>query len=298
MSFLNNKLAILPPFRRLNLLGSNRLITKTAVRTGGPPSSSVPPIFPPARLIVPVNPAASDVRNKALMILAGLALSSSALGGGLAALRGFRKTVNPEIPDTPPTEVPIGLPYPQEKRADIPLFSPKWFAGQSALTPAGIPWFLPAAAATIGFSAKGSSKLVNKLIQARQKEQMERELSGAEKDLTNAILEQFDPNKVQALQKSSAINEALDKLYELLEKKAVSPLSPTAGNRIGMLTGGSLTIGGLLAYLAAKGGYRFAHGQTQEDLLRKALQNKALLKSLQSPTPISVQPILIDDDRA
>jgi hypothetical protein len=203
-----------------------------------------------------------------LSVLAGL-VGGVGIGAGVAGIGAARtRRKRQEIPTTAP-DADFSLPYPQLKTA-APVWSGDWLKENPSA------WAIPATATAGGLGLFAASKLITKLVNKKRKEDLEQELIGSQKNFKDSLLNQYKPENTHQLKEGSA-----DPVNRLFYK-----LADTASN----VTGAGITGLGLLAALAATGAYHQAHGQSKEDLLRKAIQHKAYINSLRSPTAISFHP--------
>jgi len=265
--------------------------------------------------VPPVKPeVSSGARSDTVKLILASLLGGAAVGGTVAGISGLHKLTNkPEAPSNP-DQLDLELPYPaKQASADsvhpagynvvedmIPVGSKKWLFGEHAASPAD--WW-PTIPGVIGgglLGALGTAGLVHHLMRQKRKSMLDEELQNANDRFRSSMLGQFKPETTHELK--SASTDSIDDVYNELEKVAALGFSPDPSNADAtlssfkhmpnwtpLLAGGGLTVAGLLGYLAAKGGYTAAEGYTQEDLLAKALKQKAYLQSLRSPPPISFE---------
>lgn len=228
---------------------------------------------------------ASGAKSQALRLVLASLLGGAALGGTVTGISGLTKLMRrPEPPSIPP-ELEMELPVPQKRAADtagVPIFGSDWWAGDHAKSLLDLWWTMPAAVGAGAVGTLGTSALMEKLIKSKRKAQMDRELAGAKQEFDASMLGQY--------KKSSA--DPLDKLFDRAEKHgaltADTAQNPAEWAPLGV--GAGITAAGLIGLLAAKGAYRISQGYTQEDLLNKALKNRAYLHSLRSPEPVVFTP--------
>jgi hypothetical protein len=214
-------------------------------------------------------------------------LGGAALGGTATGISGLTKLLRrPEPPSIPP-ELEMELPVPEKRAADtpgtgVPLFSGDWWSGAHAKSPADLWWTIPAVAGAGAAGTLGVSALMEKLIKSKRKSRMDQELAGAKQEFNDSMLGQYKKSSV----------DPLDNLFDRVEKQSAltddTAHNPAEWAPLGV--GAGLTAAGLIGLLAARGAYRTSEGQTQEDLLNKALKNRAYLHSLRSPEPVVFTP--------
>jgi hypothetical protein len=245
---------------------------------------------------------ASGARSRALqLVLAGL-LGGAALGGTVTGISGLSKMMRRPEPPTIPQELEMEMPVP-EKQAEaapidsVPFMGGDWWSGAHAKSPADLWWTIPAVAGATTAGTLGMSSLMEHLIKKKRKDQMNQELQDASQKFQSSMLGQY--------KKSSA--DPLDKLFDQIEKKSALSFEPDKNGIIPATNlaewaplgvGAGITAAGLLAALAARGAYRTSSGNTQEDLLNKALQQKAYLQSLRSPEPVVFTPKRVATEQA
>lgn len=264
---------------------------------GGSVNQKAPPTGGPSRLGMmerATNAESSGARWRALQIVLASLLGGAAIGGTATGISGLTKLMRrPEPPSIPP-ELEMEMPVPEKRAAGdtagVPIFSGDWWRDAHAKSPLDLWWTIPA---TVGAGAAGTlgmSALMEKLIKSKRKSQMDQELAGAKQEFNTSMLGQY--------KKSSA--DPLDRLFDRVEKRGALT-ADTAGNPTEWAplgVGAGLTAAGLIGLLAAKGAYRTSQGYTQEDLLNKALRNRAYLHSLRSPEPVvfTPKPVPTEDD--
>jgi hypothetical protein len=257
----------------------------------------------PEMMVARASPAeASGAQSRALqLVLAGL-LGGAALGGTVTGLSGLHKMMKRPEPPTIPQELEMEMPVP-EKRAEatqspsVGVGTGDWWHGEHGKSPADLWWTIPATvgAATVG--TLGMSGLVEHLLKKKRKDQMNQELQDASQQFQSSMLGQY--------KKSSA--DPLDRLFDKIEKRSALSFegdqhgnipAANAAEWAPLGVGAGITAAGLIAALAARGAYRASEGGTQEDLLNKAVKQRAYLQSLRSPEPVVFTPKRVATEQA
>lgn len=169
---------------------------------------------------------------------------------------------------------PEGQPAPQ-------MFSPRWLRGDTMKEISAIPWVIPGALAVGAGGIAAGSALVNWLMKQRRKKLIREELDRAQKEYEAAMLGQYDDGK----EKKGARNYSLDDVADLLEKNGFF------NDLLGKSVGGYGALAAILASLAGLGTYRYLKGRSKDELLEKALKQRALVRSLSRPPDIYIHPV-------
>lgn len=236
-----------------------------------------------------------QAKKDSLKLMMAALLGGTAVGGTVAGISGLRKLTKQPEPPSVPGESEFHIPYPQKQAADegVPVLGKDWWGGAGANNPMDLWWTIPGVAAAGYAGLKGSSSLIHNMLKKKRQQMLDENLQKAQQDFHGSLLNQYKPETTHELKTAST--DSLDNLYATIEKNADGGFGSSAGKTLNpdylapTAVGGALTLGTVLAALAARGSYRAAEGQTQEDLLGKALKQKAYLNSLRSPQPISFE---------
>lgn len=163
------------------------------------------------------------------------------------------------------------------------VFSPAWLRGDTQKTVSGIPWAIPGGMLAGLGGLAGGGALVNWLMKKRRKAKGKDELEKAQQEYESAMLAQYEPEK---LHKISSATATLDQIATAAEKRAFN-----LNDILGKGTGAYLTLASLLAGGAGLGTYRYLKGRSKDELLEKALKQRAMVRSLEHPPDIYIHPI-------
>jgi len=208
--------------------------------------------------------------------MAGLGIAAR----GVQGLTGlYRRNVKKQKrPVTSPIRVPIN--YPVEEKAAGVVGPGSFLRGDQATSMSGIPWAMPASLAIAGGGLYGGWKLADKLLDARRKDELKRELEASKAEYEAALLSEFDAPK-QKIGSSTELSRTLDKTYDQfkkLEKRSgametlTDPLTYTDGG--GKLTGLYATMAALAAGGSGVASYQYFKKRQEAELLRKAQKNR------------------------
>lgn len=239
--------------------------------------------------------AGKGARIRAIKLALASLLGGAAIGGTVTGLSGLQKLLSSPQPPSIPRELEMDMPVPEKRAADpdkVELFGRKWWGGEHASSPLDLWWTLPAVAGGLTAGTLGMSSLMEHIIKKKRKSMMDKELAGAQQNFQQSMLNQY---------KKTGSANSLDQLFDHIEKKsAVINNGAFSGNPMDYLplaVGGGITAAGLLSYLAARGAYSSQAGRTNEELLNKALKNRAYLQSLQSPPPVVFNPQPVKEEQ-
>ena len=178
------------------------------------------------------------LKQKALAQAGTTALAGLGAGAGLRGLFGLlnmrRDTqVEPETVGAPASEVEI----PTHKMANVG----KFLSGDYARTVPGIPWAIPAITSAGVVGSYAGWKGIDKLLDAKRRHDLERELEEAKGDYE------------AALAGTSKLGQDLDELCSVVEKSsAAADVAGKATGLYGVYAGTSGLLGAILAYNYAK----------------------------------------------
>ena len=280
-----------PSLHRLWQGFKTRAMYKAAVDT--PPGPQ--PVNPlPAYQVEAATPAeASNAHNSALRLALAALLGGAAVGGTVTGISGLHKLLSEPEVKTPPQELEMEMPVPVKRASDpIDVGSGRWWNNEHARGSGDVWWTIPAVAGGAIGGTLGMSALMEHLIKKKRKAEMDTQLQTAKSDFQNSLMGQY--------KQSSA--DPLDSLFDIIEKRASlhdanGLLSSDWKEYAPLLAGGGITAGGILAAIAARGAYKTEEGRTNEDLLQKALKQRAYLQSLRSPPPVVFTPQQVSEDQ-
>ena len=178
--------------------------------------------------------------------------------------------------------------------------SPSWVSGTGFKNVESVPWALPAASMAFLGGTYGGHKLVKSLLKSRRKKEIQKRLQEAQKEYEEAMLSQYDPAKLRKITgfKTASASTPLDACFDLLftgtkpvqEKLAAVKKAVNLNELLGQGAGLYLTGAGLLGLGSGVGMYKYLESRSKAKLLRDALKQRALLKSLSNPAEIYVSP--------
>ena len=179
----------------------------------------------------------SHQKDRLLKMLAATAMTAGGVGMAGRGAYGLLSQADRNLrPRSPSSVIPTTVEVPVKERDKQAEFSFKdLFKGDYARSIAGIPAAIPALAATGAAGAMGGWKLQDWLLDQRRREEMDAELERAKKEYTRALTKQS----------GSELGEALDELYDEVEKTA--SVGDAAGIGLGAL--------GLYALLSGSAGF-------------------------------------------
>ena len=158
--------------------------------------------------------------------------------------------------------------------------------GNPLNAPLMYPMSVGAAAAGIG----GGWKLTDWLMDKRRTAQTEEELHKAKQDFQAALIAQAQASRVKRAGDEETTGDKLDRLFDLLEKRAGSE---NMMDYVAWPVGLYQLAAGTLAAGAGYGTYQWARNRSQSKLLQKALQERARRMWQQSLQPVSVVPVRV-----
>jgi hypothetical protein len=175
--------------------------------------------------------------------------------------------------------------------------SPSWLRGDSQTAPRSVPWAIPAAAAATVGGLYGGHQLVRYALRRKRKADLDSQLEAAQKEYDEAMLSQYDPNKLRDLaapKEASAPVNALDFCFDRLVQNAAEKRSFDVDSLLGQGTGMYGVGAGLLGLASALGSYRWLKGRSGNKLLRDALKRRAMQRGLQNPPELYVRPVPVE----
>jgi hypothetical protein len=158
--------------------------------------------------------------------------------------------------------------------------TPHWWRGDTQAKMWSLPWLIPAAAAVAGGGLYGGHHLVRHLLRKKRKAALDAEVEAARKEYEEAMLGQYDPEKVHKL---AAVNR-LDATRAAMEKSA--DFQSWAGKGAGLYLLAAAILSGMMGY----GSYQMAKGRSQAKVLNEALKQRALARQAAAPPNIYLHP--------
>lgn len=252
-----------------------------------------------------------SLQARSIRSLATLGLAAAGLGAMLRSLGEFATdpaivppyAVTPVVARVPVPVKPVPLEEKERKNKSQVKKGSSWLdflAGRNALSPTGMPWYLPAVALAAGGGGFLGWKAMDALLDKARADQLERELEEAKQEFREALLAQFDEPREypKELLKTSRcrwrdVGVVLDWAWKkgLLKRGDDHLTTPTLRDYLGRLTG----LYGLYALAAGLGsgylGYKYMNMRSRRKVLRKALQQR-----IQQLAPsIVYQPFAVPD---
>lgn len=202
-------------------------------------------------------------------------------GLGLRGLQGLYNVVRRNIapPKSPRPAVMIEVPDPTAEDQDQEK--------QSSIDPTQVtnaayhPLALPGAVAVGAGSLYGGWKLMDYLLDQRNKAEMATELERSKKEYEGALHAQFDKH-------ASALGQDLDHLFELQQEKRAEHES--LNDYLGLGSGLALTAMGGLGVGSALVAYNMTKKRQEAELVRKAQKRQAMREALTHPPEIFAMP--------
>ncbi len=141
------------------------------------------------------------------------------------------------------------------------------------------PWAIPLVAGGIGLGGYGGVRLADYLARKRRKEELKDQFLEEQQKFESAL------RADRRTKLSQAIENLLDAVepYVPTEKQAVAPYASP-----GVITGGALTLAGLVALLSGAAAYKQRQKATKSRTMEQALREHRLLSHQLRPTPITL----------
>lgn len=177
-------------------------------------------------------------------------------------------------------------------------FSGGHLRGDTATSPAQVPWFFPGMGAGILGGLYGGHTAMDWFLEGRRKQDLQGEVEQARREYQKALLDQYPPQEVQpALKRAAApsvgeqLGRELDRLYDLSEAKVhARGLCKEAD-----WTGPMIGAGGLMALLLGLGSgklmYDYARKRSMPELLQKAVERRESERMQRRPPFIQAVPV-------
>lgn len=214
----------------------------------------------------------SAINSLPLAAVGGLA-SGAAIRGLTGLLNSTRKRKNrAQYPGAVIADLPV-LP-PEEKAAADPVYT----------TRMDVPWYLPAAATTVGLGMMGGYKGMDMLLDHRRKLQREKDLAEAQQEFRSALSQTLTPHPTfKAAADAGDLSSMLDHLYDAaMQKQAVSPLG---------LYGLYAAATGLPA---AYYGYQVSRKAQERAMLEEAMAARKRHSYTERPSEVLIEPTVAD----
>lgn len=180
---------------------------------------------------------------------------------------------------------------------------PGHIAGDDATTNAELPFYIPAVGLGAPLAAYGGYKLVDWLLNKRNKQQQTSQIDEAKKRYHDALLAQYTPNQIQKWS-SANINEGLDILFDAVSKRVEGKLEkaahifpsiePAMNAVFSAIPGQALGVVGLgagaLALGAGVGTYNYVKKRDPEERLKKIIEQRRREQWLRKPPEVFATP--------
>jgi hypothetical protein len=232
-----------------------------------------------------------------------LALMSAGAGAAGRGLMGLYNVLKRNVVDPKPTQhlavMPLPIPEEEEKRGGVMDL----LRNPGATSVEGLPYYYPAMAMGGLAGGYGGWKVIDTILNARRKQDVNADVEQARGDFQQALLGQYDDReegqgKTQAIPKAAAdegmlkLGEDLDRLFDLLEKQAglldsLTPSADTLGRAAGLYGTYALPTALLAGYAAFKAGEK----HTRRAVLEKALKQRAARRQAMQPAEIYAMPV-------
>lgn len=239
-----------------------------------------------------VNVLDAAKQQDALQQLMRLGVAGVGMGAAGRGAMGLYRIISRRFGKQPQLSVPapveLTVPYPGRerlatKRKQKSASIGGLLRGEGAASRSEIPWFAPAALLTGVGSVAGGWKGMDMLLDSQRKARQRDELERAKKDYEEALLSQYDQKSAAERTPGEQLGDALDELFDSLEKNADWTQQLLGG--YGLYATGS----GLAAALAA---YQMAKKRNDAELLRKAQQQRLRSRYEAQPAPVYAHPLV------
>jgi hypothetical protein len=233
-----------------------------------------------------------QLRSQALRDVLGYGAAGIGVGASLRGLQTLLRlgagAVNtgkpaPSVPSGLLAELPLPMDDDVEEKQSFDVQSVLDFgAGKKAITPEGVPWFLPAAVGLPALGAVGGWKFMDWIMDKRRKGAVKQDVEDAKREYEQALLES------QGIKSSSCseLGATLDKLYDTVVEKTAGRIADIGGQ----LSGVYLLAAMMAGTMSGVGGYNWAKKRSRRKVVEKALKNLKRKQQMQQPAPIYVQP--------
>jgi hypothetical protein len=175
-----------------------------------------------------------------------------------------------------------------------PIGSLHWLRGDTQTSLGAIPWALPAeVVASIGGLAGGHYSAKD-MLQKQRKLDIEKELQQAQREYDEALQTPYvtaatDGSRAKhASDDAPALETVLDACFHRLEKRGFFGVD--LNDLAGRGTAAYLTLASLLAGTSGLGTYKFLRGRDPSKLLEEAAKRRALIRNLQNPPEVFIDP--------
>lgn len=246
----------------------------------------------------------AGLRHDAVSQLGRLLMAGAGLGmagrGLLGVLQLTKRNLSPPkglggdvIPVDVPYPAPAGVPTDdEEKMAGVSDF----FKGDYAKSPWGIPAMIPATVIGGGASIYGGWKLMDAVLDARRKAELNEDVDAAKSDFHQALLSEYDrPQKTPKLASDNSLGADLDRLYHNVKQAG---LLEDGLHGAGVGAGLYGTAAGVAGIAAAIGAYKATRKRREQELLRKAHKIRLRQRWNVQPPPLVMQPVPAPEEAA
>lgn len=168
-----------------------------------------------------------------------------------------------------------------------------WLRGDTHNNPDAIPWQMPGTVLAGAGGALGGTALVHYLLKKHRKSNLDSELAKAQQEYDEAMLSQYNPDKLRKLSsvKAASSTTNLDVCFDALEKQG---LLDKLNDAAGMGAGAYLTLASLLGLGTAVGTKKWLDGRSGENTMTEALKRRAMIRNLQNPPDVHVKPVPVE----
>jgi hypothetical protein len=161
--------------------------------------------------------------------------------------------------------------------------TPGWMRGDTQSKMTSLPWFYPAAMGVGIGGLWGGHHLVRHLLRKKHKADLDAEVEKAKREYEEAMLGQYDPQKVHKL--AAAPRNRLDDAHAALEKAA------DFNDFLGQGAGAYGALAALLAGLGGTAAYKWTKKRSKAKLLEEALKQRALARQAATPPDVFLHPV-------
>lgn len=241
----------------------------------------------------------AGLRRDALHQLGRLLLTGAGVGMAGRGLLGVLQLTKRNL--SPPQGlggdiVPVDVPYPAAEEEEKVAGVSNFFKGDYAKSPWGIPAMLPATVIGGTASIYGGWKLMDAVLDARRRAELNEDVDAAKSEFQQALLSEYDrPHKTPKLASDQSLGDDLDKLYRNV--KAAGMLEDTL-HGAGIGTGLYGTAAGIAGIAAAVGAYQATRKRREQELLRKAHKIRLRQRWNTQPPPLVMQPVPVPEEAA
>lgn len=239
------------------------------------------------------------LRSDALKQLGRLLLGGVGVGMAGRGMLGLAQLTKRNL--RPPaglsgSAIPVEVPFPAEQLEEEPEKMAGalsgFLAGDHAKSPAGIPWMIPATVLGGGAAIYGGWHLMDKILDARRKQELKGDVDNARNDFNQALLAEYDrPQHSPQLKFGSAAATLGDDLENLFQTVKTAGLLEDTLHGSGIGVGLYGTAAGVAGLAAAVGAYGATKKRRERELLQKAHKMRQRQRWMQQPPPLVLSPV-------